>query len=207
MSAGAEQLRIVVIDNYDSFTYNIVHALASAGAHCDVWLHDEADEHALLGTQPQGIVISAGPCGPAESGLSLPLARALLRASRPPPLLGICLGHQCLACGAGARLRRARQPMHGMRAAVHHDGSGILTGLADPLLAARYNSLAVEPDSLPHELIACGFDDDGEPMAIRHRELPLYGVQFHPESALSVECQQLFVNWLEICRARRPADD
>jgi anthranilate synthase/aminodeoxychorismate synthase-like glutamine amidotransferase len=198
-SVCADQAPIVVVDNYDSFTHNIVHALKGEGASCDVVMNDQADAASLVARRPAGFVISAGPCTPLEAGLSLDLVRALLTTPRPPPLLGICLGHQAIACALGAKVVRARRAMHGKRTQVRHDGRGLLADLPQPLVVARYNSLVVDEATLPATLQACGWDEDGDLMAIRHRHKPMAGVQFHPESILSVGCTPLFAAWLSGC--------
>ena len=180
MSVCADPLPIVVVDNYDSFTHNIVHALALAGACCEVVKNDEVPPAALVARRPAGFVISAGPCTPSEAGLSLELVRTLLRSERPPPLLGICLGHQTIAAALGARIVQAKQARHGKVARVHHDGRGVLAGLPQPL----------QPS---------GWDEDGDLMALRHRDRPMEGVQFHPESILSDDCAPLFDAWLAQC--------
>ncbi len=199
-ATGADQPHIVVVDNYDSFTHNIVHALVIAGASCDVVMNDQGDAASLLARGPAGIVISAGPCTPFQAGLSLGLVRLLLATPHPPPLLGICLGHQAIACALGAQIVRARRAMHGKRSRVKHDGRGLLADLPHPLVVARYNSLVIDETTLPATLEACGWDEDGDLMALRHRHKPLVGVQFHPESALSEGCAPLFATWLASCR-------
>ncbi len=199
MSVCADPLPIVVVDNYDSFTHNIVHALALAGACCEVVKNDEVPPAALVARRPAGFVISAGPCTPSEAGLSLELVRTLLRSERPPPLLGICLGHQTIAAALGARIVQAKQARHGKVARVHHDGRGVLAGLPQPLQVARYNSLVIDESTLPKPLQPSGWDEDGDLMALRHRDRPMEGVQFHPESILSDDCAPLFDAWLAQC--------
>jgi len=201
MSVCAEPLPVVVVDNYDSFTHNIVHALVMAGASCQVVKNDESDAACLLARAPAGFVISAGPCTPNEAGLSLALVRGLLTAEPPPPLLGICLGHQAIASALGARIVAARQPKHGKVTRVRHDGCGVLAELPQPLVVARYNSLCVDESTLPDDLEGCAWDEDGDLMALRHRHRPLDGVQFHPESILSEGCAPLFTAWLARCAA------
>jgi anthranilate synthase/aminodeoxychorismate synthase-like glutamine amidotransferase len=198
--------RVVVIDNYDSFTHNIVHALELASARCTVVANDWADAAELVAMAPDGFLVSAGPCTPRDAGVTLDLVKAALHgAARGTPLLGICLGHQAIAQALGAVLRRARRPLHGKTTRVRHDGRGLFVDLPQPLEAMRYNSLTIEPASLAAELEACAWDDDGELMALRHRELPIAGVQFHPESAASRGCERLFATWVASLAARRLA--
>ncbi len=187
---------VIVVDNYDSFTHNLVHALAAAGASSMVLRHDAVDVAALLAARPDGIVISAGPCTPAEAGISVPLVRALLEKADPgPPLLGVCLGHQCLAAALGATVRRAAEPMHGRTSLVSHDGRGLFAGIASPFAVARYNSLVV--DAIPDgPLAVCARDEAGDVMALRHVTRPLDGVQFHPESHLGDGGAKLLRNWV-----------
>ena len=198
-SVCADQPRIVVVDNYDSFTHNIVHALVLAGATCEVVMNDQTDAATLIARRPDGFVISAGPCTPVQAGLSLDLVRGLLTTEGPPPLLGICLGHQAIACALGAKVVRARRAMHGKRTRVHHDRRGLLADLPQPLVVARYNSLVIDEATLPDTLEACGWDEDGDLMALQNRHKPMAGVQFHPESVLSEGCAPLFATWLASC--------
>jgi len=191
---------VVVVDNYDSFTHNIVHALAEAGACCSITPNDSISVQALLAQPFDGLVISAGPCTPNEAGICLELVETLLETNPCPPLLGICMGHQCIAQALGGHIRRARRPRHGMLAEVRHDRQGILSGLDSPLNVARYNSLVVEEQSLSSELIGCAWDEDDELMGLRHRRLPLVGIQFHPESHLSENCEPLFEAWVRSLR-------
>jgi len=197
---------ILVVDNYDSFTHNIVHALSHAGGRCTIVDNDQHDVTSLLASSPDGIVLAAGPCTPREAGVCLPLVRAIVRERRAVPVLGICLGHQTIAMALGGRLRRARQPMHGKRTRMRHDGRGCLAALPADTDVVRYNSLAVAADSLPEELEACGWDDDGELLALRHRSLPLEGVQFHPESWLTPATVTLLELWVASLVPARDAD-
>jgi anthranilate synthase component 2 len=195
--------RLIVVDNYDSFTFNIVHALELAGARCDVVPNDRASAEELLARAPDGFVISAGPCTPNEAGVSRALVQALLERDEPMPLLGICLGHQVIARALGGRIIAARHVAHGKHALIRHDGRGLFEGTPSPMLAARYNSLVVDPDSLSRELEASAWDENGELMGLRHKHRPMVGLQFHPESALSEVCRPLFRAWLGVCRAHR----
>jgi anthranilate synthase component 2 len=175
--------QVLIIDNYDSFTYNLVQYLGELGAEPVVWRNDafELDEVARMG--PAGIVVSPGPCTPAEAGLSVEVVR---RYGPSVPILGVCLGHQAIGAAYGAAVVRARRLMHGKTSPVEHDGSGIFRGLPSPLTATRYHSLVIE--DLPSDLAVNAWtDDDGERvvMGVAHREHPVWGVQFHPESILT----------------------
>src|SRR5688572_24124907 len=174
--------RVLVVDNYDSFTYNLVQCLRALGAECDVRLNDELQVGELAGALPDGVLISPGPGTPEQAGVSLDVIRAV---AGKRPILGVCLGHQALAQAFGARVERAERPMHGKTSAVLHDGRGVSAGLPTPLRATRYHSLVVAPESLPTVLEVTARTPEGELMGLRHRELPLEGVQFHPESILT----------------------
>jgi anthranilate synthase component 2 len=189
--------RVVIVDHYDSFSYNLLHALARGGAACEVVAHDRVTVDQLV--RADGLVLSAGPCSPRETGVSLPLVRALA-ANEGPPLLGICLGHQCIAAALGGSVATSRAAMHGKTALVHHDGRRLFAKLPSPMAFARYNSLTVT-EPLPGELEACAWDERGEIMALRHRHRPIDGVQFHPESHLSF-AEELFASWLETLTSR-----
>jgi len=192
-------LRVLVIDNYDSFAYNLVQALGELGAEVDVVRNDQAPVDALLERRPDRVVISPGPCTPAEAGISVEAARRFAEAG--VPLLGVCLGHQSLAQAFGGGVLRHR-PVHGKTGTLEHDGHTIFAGLPNPLVAGRYHSLVVDPD-LPDclERSATGQEDDVV-MAIRHRELPAEGVQFHPESILTEHGPRLLANFLRLEPAR-----
>jgi anthranilate synthase/aminodeoxychorismate synthase-like glutamine amidotransferase len=185
--------RVLVVDNYDSFTYNLVQCLRALGAECDVRLNDEVQVAALASALPDGVLISPGPGTPEQAGVSLELIRAL---AGKRPILGVCLGHQALAQAFGARVERAERPMHGKTSIVLHDGRGLFAGLPSPLRATRYHSLVVAAESLPAELEATAHTPEGELMGLRHRELPLEGLQFHPESILTEHGPRLVQNWL-----------
>jgi len=173
-------LRVLMIDNYDSFTYNIVHYLAELGAEVIVKRNDEITVEEIEEYEPDALVISPGPCTPNEAGISV---KAIRRYAGKLPILGVCLGHQSIGVAFGARIRRARTLKHGKSSQIEHTGEGILKGLPNPFEAIRYHSLVIDEKTLPEELkvVARSLDDD-EIMAIRHRELPIFGVQFHPES-------------------------
>jgi anthranilate synthase/aminodeoxychorismate synthase-like glutamine amidotransferase len=186
---------ILVIDNYDSFTYNLVQQIAAAGIEVDVVRNDGATAAALLARLPAGIVLSPGPGRPETSGVCLDLL-----AARPPlPILGVCLGHQALAVAFGAVVGRAPRLMHGKTSEVTHRGRGIFAGLPDPFPATRYHSLEVRTAGLPEELEPVAWSDDGCLMAMCHRELPYWGVQFHPESILTAAGGELVDNFLRLC--------
>jgi anthranilate synthase/aminodeoxychorismate synthase-like glutamine amidotransferase len=190
-------VRVLVIDNYDSFTYNLVQYLGELGAELDVVRNDRADVDELIERAPDRVVVSPGPCTPAEAGISLEVVRRFPQAGIPT--LGVCLGHQALAAAFGGSVIR-HHPVHGKTGVIEHDGRTLFRGLPSPLTVGRYHSLIVDaalPDCL--ELSARG---DGLVMAIRHRELPAEGVQFHPESILTECGHQILANFLEMCRGR-----
>jgi anthranilate synthase/aminodeoxychorismate synthase-like glutamine amidotransferase len=184
-------MRVLVIDNYDSFVYNLVQALRVLGAAVDVRRNDVVGVEDAVALRPDRIVISPGPCTPREAGISVELCRR-----SPAPLLGVCLGHQCLVQAFGGMVVRAERVRHGKTSPITHDGRGLFRGLPDPFLAARYHSLiaAAVPDSLD---VSAETADRGELMAVRHRQRPLFGVQFHPESFLTPVGPRLLRNFLE----------
>ncbi len=186
---------LLMIDNYDSFTYNLVQYLGELGVTVKVIRNDELDVDAIEALAPERIVISPGPCTPNEAGVSVDVVR---RFGERLPILGVCLGHQSIAQAYGGVVGRARTLMHGKTSMIHHQGSDVFSGLADPFLATRYHSLAVERDSLPDCLAVTAWVDDGEIMGIAHREHPVYGVQFHPESILTQHGHRLLKNFLEL---------
>jgi len=188
-------VRVLVIDNYDSFTYNLVQYLGELGADPDVVRNDRSTVAELLERRPDRLVISPGPCTPAEAGISTDAARAFAEAR--VPTLGVCLGHQSLVEAFGGRTVRG-DPIHGKDAAIEHDGRGVLRGLESPMRAGRYHSLVADPDLPPELELSASLD--GVVMGVRHRELPAEGVQFHPESVLTPLGPQLARNFLEGAR-------
>ena len=188
---------ILVVDNYDSFTYNLVQLLLVEGAKVDVLRNDAEPAAAMLARQPDGILLSPGPGRPEDAGVMMDLL-----AARPQlPVLGVCLGHQAMGASCGATVDRAVTLMHGKTSQVHHRGEGLFAGVPDPFEATRYHSLEVKVDTLPQELEPVAWADDGTLMAMRHRELPWWGVQFHPESVMTLAGPQLVQNFLALCRA------
>ena len=186
---------ILVIDNYDSFTYNLVQLLAVAGADPKVVRNDAATVDELLAMRPDGILLSPGPGRPAESGVCVPLL-----ARRPNlPIFGVCLGHQAMGESFGATVDRAPVLMHGKTSAVRHNGEGIFAGVPNPFEATRYHSLEVRAATMPAELEAIAWSDDDIVMALKHRELPYWGVQFHPESVLTLAGPLIVSNFLAFC--------
>jgi len=187
--------RILVVDNYDSFVFNIVQYLAQLGADCTVRRNDEVkiEQAATF----DGVLISPGPGTPEEAGISVELVKYC--AENKKPLLGVCLGHQAIAVAFGAVVSRAPELLHGKTSLIHHNSQGVLQGLPDPFTATRYHSLAVERESLPSELEVTGSTEGGIVMAIKHRTLPIEGVQFHPESVLTEGGHRLLANWLMQC--------
>lgn len=186
---------IVIIDNYDSFTYNLYQALASLGAQVEVLRHDAVTVEQLELMAPAGLVISPGPGVPDQAGISLD---CVARLGGVMPILGVCLGHQVLGQVFGGRVVRATRPVHGETSPIFHDGQTIYRGLPNPFTATRYHSLLVERDTLPGELQISAWSDTGEIMGLRHCTLPLEGVQFHPESVLTDQGGRLLQNFLSI---------
>jgi anthranilate synthase/aminodeoxychorismate synthase-like glutamine amidotransferase len=186
---------ILVLDNYDSFTFNLVQALQSLGAEVEVHRNDEIAVQDVRAMKPEAVVLSPGPCTPAEAGISVPLIRAL---SGAVPILGVCLGHQSIGAAFGGVVRRAGRVVHGKTSPVAHEGTGVFSGLPRPLSVGRYHSLVVDRATLPDvlEVTAVSTDDD-EVMALRHRTHPTVGVQFHPESILTPDGPALLRNFLE----------
>ena len=195
---------ILVIDNYDSFTYNLVQLLLVQGAEVDVVRNDAASVGDLLDRRPAGILLSPGPGRPEDAGVCLELI------GREPdvPLLGVCLGHQALGMAYGAEVGRADRLMHGKTSMIRHGGVGLFAGLPDPFEATRYHSLDIRPGTVPDELEPIAWSDDDCLMGIRHRARPYWGVQFHPESVLTVEGGRLIASFVELCtleNGRNPA--
>ncbi len=186
---------ILVIDNYDSFTYNLVHYLAELGAEMDIRRNDTLSVEAALALQPKALLLSPGPCTPDEAGICLDLIAA---APLHMPILGVCLGHQAIGQAFGGQVVRAKALMHGKTDHVTHNGTGLFEGLPNPFTAARYHSLAVRPESLPAELEATAWTQDGEIMGLAHRTRPIHGVQFHPESYATEHGHRLLANFLRL---------
>jgi anthranilate synthase component II len=190
---------VLVIDNYDSFTYNLVQYLGELGARPVVRRNDAITLDEIARLDPDHIVISPGPGRPEQAGITLEVIR---RFGRGVPLLGVCLGHQAIGLAFGGEVVRASTPMHGKTSAIDHDGQGVFSDLSTPLVAARYHSLVVERGSVPAVLeIAAATRDDGTVMALRHRTWPVHGVQFHPESVMTPDGMKLLQNFLALRRA------
>ncbi len=193
-------VRILVIDNYDSFVYNLVQYLAQLGAQCVVRRNDAVEAGDVAGAD--GVLISPGPGTPERAGASMDIVRDC--AEQGLPVLGVCLGHQAIGAVWGATVARAPELLHGKTSVVHHDGVAVLAGLPQPFVATRYHSLTVLPETIPEQLEVTGRTESGIVMALRHRELPVYGVQFHPESVLTDGGHRLLANWLRIAGAEVP---
>ncbi|MDF3605927.1 aminodeoxychorismate/anthranilate synthase component II [Paracoccus sp. DMF-8] len=185
---------ILLIDNYDSFTRNLVHYMGEAGAEVEVRRNDALTVDEALNMGAAGILVSPGPCDPAQAGIIVPLIRAA--AERGLPLFGVCLGHQAIGEAFGGKVIRASRVVHGKVDDIDHDGSGVFAGLPSPFRATRYHSLTIDPDSLPADLAVTATSPDGTIMGIRHRTLPIEGVQFHPESIASEHGHQMIENFL-----------
>lgn len=188
---------LLLIDNYDSFTYNLFHYLGQLGEDVVVRRNDELTVQSAFDMQPAAIVMSPGPCTPNEAGICLDLVAS---AGSSLPILGVCLGHQAIAQACGGRIVRAKQPMHGKVSRVHHDGRGVFSGLNNDFLATRYHSLTIDPENVPDDLIVTATSDDGLIMGIMHKTRPVHGVQFHPESIASENGHALLANFLRISR-------
>jgi anthranilate synthase component 2 len=193
---------LLLIDNYDSFTYNLVHYLGELGADTDVRRNDALTVDEALALRPDGIVISPGPRDPDQAGICMDLIRA---AAGRVPVFGVCLGHQAIGQVFGGRIVRAPTPMHGKISPVHHHGGGVLAGLPDNFEATRYHSLTIAPDSMPDSLEATAWTEDGVIMALQHKTLPIHGVQFHPESIASQFGHKILQNFLAIAERRNAA--
>jgi anthranilate synthase component 2 len=194
--------RLVLVDNYDSFTFNLVQYLGELGADVAVFRNDQIDVDGIRAREPDGVVFSPGPCTPNEAGVTVPAIRAL---AGEVPLLGVCLGHQAIGQAFGGRVVRNSRIVHGKASPVRHRGKGLYAGLPSPFAAGRYHSLVVERDSLPRALAVTSWTDEGEIMGLKHRTLEVEGVQFHPESILTDGGKKLLGNWLLrlVPRARR----
>jgi anthranilate synthase component 2 len=186
---------ILVIDNYDSFTYNLVQYLGELGARLRVVRNDALDVDGVARLAPERIVVSPGPGTPDQAGVSLDVIRRL---GPTMPILGVCLGHQAIGQAFGATVARARAQMHGKTSHIRHDGRGVFAGLSNPFVATRYHSLVVLPNTVPDDLEVTARAEDGEVMGLRHRRHPIEGVQFHPESILTVEGKRLLANFLGV---------
>ncbi|PSR62971.1 MULTISPECIES: aminodeoxychorismate/anthranilate synthase component II [Nocardia] len=198
-------MRVLVVDNYDSFVFNLVQYLGQLGAEATVWRNDDSrlQDTDAVAADFDGLLISPGPGTPDRAGASIELVRACAR--NRTPLLGVCLGHQAIGEAFGAIVTRAPELLHGKTSSVFHIGSGVLAGLPDPFTATRYHSLTVLEDTLPGDIEVIGRTESGIVMAMRHRELPIHGVQFHPESVLTQGGHRMLANWLEVC-GERPAE-
>ncbi|MBN3511601.1 aminodeoxychorismate/anthranilate synthase component II [Mycolicibacterium nivoides] len=197
-------MQVLVVDNYDSFVFNLVQYLGQLGVDAQVWRNDderlatEADL-AKVAAEFDGVLLSPGPGTPERAGATIPLVRACAAAGTP--LLGVCLGHQAIGVAFGGTVDRAPELLHGKTSVVHHADAGVLKGLPDPFTATRYHSLTILPETVPDELEVIGQTDGGVIMAVRHRELPIHGVQFHPESILTEGGHRMLANWLGVCGA------
>jgi anthranilate synthase/aminodeoxychorismate synthase-like glutamine amidotransferase len=185
---------ILVIDNYDSFTYNLVQYLGELGAELRVVRNDAMSADEVVAMHPERLVISPGPGTPDDAGVSLEVIRRL---GATTPILGVCLGHQSIGQAYGATVARAQSQMHGKTSQIRHDNAGVFAGLPNPFTATRYHSLAVLKDTVPPDLEVTAWSEDGEIMGMRHRRHPVEGVQFHPESILTVEGKKLLENFLK----------
>ena len=186
--------RVVVIDNYDSFVYNLVQYLGELGAEPEVYRHDEIDLAGLAALNPDGLVVSPGPGRPEDAGISSAAIKSLGEAGTP--VLGVCLGHQCIGAVYGGSIERAPRVMHGKTSEIIHDGTGVFAGIPSPFVATRYHSLVVERDSVPDVLRITAETEDGLVMGLRHVEFPIEGVQFHPEAILTESGRPLIANFL-----------
>ncbi|HEY0052885.1 MAG TPA: aminodeoxychorismate/anthranilate synthase component II [Caulobacteraceae bacterium] len=191
---------ILVIDNYDSFTYNLVHYLAELGAQTHVVRNDVLGVGQALSLRPEAVLLSPGPCAPDQAGICLPLIE---QAPDNLPILGVCLGHQAIGQAFGGDVVRAKTLMHGKTSPILHDGASVFAGLPSPFTATRYHSLAVERSTLPDVLEVTAWTEDGEIMGVRHRTRPIHGVQFHPESIATEHGHDLLANFLDLASVRR----
>jgi anthranilate synthase component 2 len=185
--------RLLMIDNYDSFTWNLVQYFGELGADVAVYRNDAITLDEIAVAKPDAVVISPGPCTPNEAGVSVPLIE---RFAGEIPILGVCLGHQAIGAAFGGSIVRAGRIMHGKTSPIHHDGTGVFAGLPDPFAATRYHSLVIDPPTLPSCLVRTAWTDEDEIMGVRHTSMLLEGVQFHPESILTLEGKRLLGNFL-----------
>jgi anthranilate synthase component 2 len=194
---------LTLIDNYDSFTFNLVQFLGDLGADCQVVRNDKATPEDILAAKPQAIILSPGPCDPDKAGICLDLIKA---APEDMPIFGVCLGHQCIGQAFGGEIVRAKKIMHGKLSHIQHGGDGVFDGLPDPLTVTRYHSLVIAPDSMPDCLDIAAQTDDGIIMAVKHKSRPVYGVQFHPESIATAHGHNLLGNFLQTAGMNVAAD-
>jgi anthranilate synthase component 2 len=194
--------RLVLVDNYDSFTWNLVQYLGELGAAVEVFRNDQIDVDGIRARKPDGLVISPGPCTPKEAGVTVPAIQALAGVL---PILGVCLGHQAIGHAFGGKVVRNHRIVHGKASPVRHRGKGVFAGLPSPFTAGRYHSLVVERETLPKALAVTAWTDEDEIMGLRHRTLDVEGVQFHPESILTDGGKALLANWLGRLPKRRRA--
>lgn len=187
-------MSLLMIDNYDSFTYNLVQYLGELGQDVQVYRNDEIDLDLVAKLKPRHIVISPGPCTPNEAGISVPLIKQF---AGKIPMLGVCLGHQSIGQAFGGNIIHAKQLMHGKTSLIHHKNEGVFKGLPNPYTATRYHSLVIERETIPDCLEITAWTDDGEIMGVRHKTLPIEGVQFHPESILTEYGHELLDNFLK----------
>jgi anthranilate synthase/aminodeoxychorismate synthase-like glutamine amidotransferase len=187
---------MLVIDNYDSFTYNLVQYLGEMGVEMEIHRNDQISVEAALARNPERVLISPGPCSPREAGLSNDLIRAF--AEKKTPLLGVCLGHQCIAHVYGATIEVNHRMMHGKTSLIHHRGEDLFAGLPSPFPATRYHSLVANRDTFPEALEITAWTDENEIMGLRHRSLPIWGVQFHPESILTEHGREMLANFVRL---------
>ncbi len=192
---------LVLIDNYDSFTYNLLHFLGELGATCEVYRNDAITVDKIIDKRPRGIVISPGPCDPDRAGICLELVKR--SACEALPLLGVCLGHQAIGQAFGGTIGRAPRPMHGKLSLIEHDGNGVFHDIPSPLRATRYHSLTLCPGSVPECLEVNSRTENGIIMGVRHRELPIHGVQFHPESIGSEHGHGILGNFLDMLETEK----
>jgi para-aminobenzoate synthetase component II len=189
-------VRILVVDNYDSFVFNLVQYLGQLGVDCDVRRNDEITVDEVVALDPAGVLLSPGPGTPERAGICMQVIKDV---GGRRPIFGVCLGHQAFGAAYGATVTRAPELLHGKTSLVTHTGAGVLAGLPDPFVATRYHSLAVVEETLPPEIEVTGRTESGVVMAMRHRELPIEGVQFHPESVLTQGGHLMLANWLAMC--------